>query len=145
MTIDTSPQIDVHDEGSGPALVLLHGLGGTWHIWKPVIAMLGKRYRIIAPTLPGHCNGPVLPAHAEATVAAMAETLIATLRARGVESAHVAGNSLGGWLALELARRGFARSVVAFSPAGPGTRPGTTARSRCHFVSCSFFCPCSSP
>ncbi len=124
MTIDTSAQIDVHDEGSGPALVLLHGLGGTWHIWKPVIAMLGKRYRIIAPTLPGHCNGPVLPAHAEATVAAMAETLIATLRARGVESAHVAGNSLGGWLALELARRGFARSVVAFSPAGAWNTPG---------------------
>jgi pimeloyl-ACP methyl ester carboxylesterase len=43
---------------------------------------------------------------------------VATLRGMGVEQAHVAGNSLGGWLSLELARRGFARSVVAFSPAG---------------------------
>jgi pimeloyl-ACP methyl ester carboxylesterase len=123
MTIDNPIQIDVYDKGSGPALVLLHGMGGTWHIWKPVIALLGTRYRIIAPTLPGHCNGPALPAQSEATVANMAEALIAMLRARGVESAHVVGNSLGGWLALELARRGFARSVLALSPAGAWNTP----------------------
>ena len=53
----------------------------------------------------------------------MADQLIALMSARGIERAHVAGNSLGGWLALELARRGFARSVVALSPAGGWTTP----------------------
>jgi pimeloyl-ACP methyl ester carboxylesterase len=109
---------NVHDSGTGPALVLLHGLGGTWSIWKPVITLLESRFRVIVPTLPGHHGGVPLPPGTEPTVDAMADTLIDLLRARNIESAHVAGNSLGGWLALELARRGFARSVTAFSPAG---------------------------
>jgi pimeloyl-ACP methyl ester carboxylesterase len=46
------------------------------------------------------------------------------LRRRGIQSAHGAGNSLGGWLALELGRRGFAQSVVVFSPAGAWQTPG---------------------
>jgi len=109
---------DAYVGGSGTPLVLLHGLGGTWHIWKPVLALLEEHHQVIAPTLPGHHGGPGLSGHAEVTVAAVADALIADLNRRGVYSAHVAGNSLGGWLALELARRGFARSVVALSPAG---------------------------
>ena len=108
---------DVHEQGAGTPLLLLHGLTGTWHIWKPVLAKLAVHHRVIAPTLPGHSGGPPI-AGAEPTVAAIADQLIATMAARGIHSAHVAGNSLGGWLALELARRGFARSVTAFSPAG---------------------------
>jgi pimeloyl-ACP methyl ester carboxylesterase len=104
--------------GTGPELVLLHGLTGTWHIWKPVIPLLERHHRVIAVTLPGHAGGPALPAGTEPTVAALADLLLAELRNLGVSSAHVAGNSLGGWLALELARRGFAQSVVVFSPAG---------------------------
>jgi pimeloyl-ACP methyl ester carboxylesterase len=73
---------------------------------------------VIAVTLPGHDGGRALLAGSEPTVAVMADQLIAQLQQRGVTSAHVAGNSLGGWLAVELARRGFAKSVVAFSPAG---------------------------
>lgn len=114
---------DAYEGGAGPPLVLLHGLGATWHIWKPALAMLEARHRVIAPTLPGHDGGaPLLPG-AEPTVAAMCETLIAQFRRRGIESAHVVGNSLGGWLALELARRGFATSVVVFSPAGAWRTP----------------------
>ncbi len=109
---------DFYQGGSGPTLVLLHGLSGTWHIWKPVIPLLETRFHVVVPTLPGHWNGPALPVGAKATVPLLADTLIAALRSRGIERAHVAGNSLGGWLSLELARRGFARSVVAFSPAG---------------------------
>jgi pimeloyl-ACP methyl ester carboxylesterase len=104
--------------GSRPVLVLLHGLGGTWHIWKPLLGLLEARHRVIALTLPGHRGGPRYEGPGKASVDGLAEQVIASLNARGIWQAHVAGNSLGGWLAIELARRGFARSVVALSPAG---------------------------
>lgn len=107
-----------YDYGSGTPLLLLHGIGGSWHIWKPVLRLLETRHRVIALTLPGHCDGPECVASGEATVGGLADQLIEMMRARGVTQAHVAGNSLGGWLSLELARRGFARSVTALSPAG---------------------------
>lgn len=109
---------DAHEGGSGSVLVLLHGLGGTWHVWMPVLPLLEKHHRIIAPTLPGHPGGPAIPEGVTPTVDVLADLLIADLKARGIEHAHVAGNSLGGWLSLELARRGFATSVTALSPAG---------------------------
>lgn len=109
---------DSYDGGSGSVLLLLHGLGGTWHIWRPVLALLQKQHRVVALTLPGHFGGPALPAGVEPSVEVIADALIEDLRRRGIERPHVAGNSLGGWLALELARRGYARSVTALSPAG---------------------------
>lgn len=118
MDSSSSPVGDAYEGGSGPTLVLLHGLGGTWHVWKPVLALLERRHRVIAPTLPGHPGGPPIPDGVTPTVDVLADLLIADLKARGITSAHVAGNSLGGWLALELARRGVADSVTALSPAG---------------------------
>lgn len=109
---------DAYDGGSGSVLLLLHGLGGTWHIWRPVLALLEKHHRVVALTLPGHFGGPALPAGVEPSVEVIADVLIQDLRRRGIERPHVAGNSLGGWLSLELARRGYARSVTALSPAG---------------------------
>jgi pimeloyl-ACP methyl ester carboxylesterase len=93
-------------------------LGGTWHVWKPVLAALARHHRVLALTLPGHDGGAEYAGTGDATVAGVTDQLIAMLRARGIASAHIAGNSLGGWLSLELARRGVARSVTAFSPAG---------------------------
>jgi len=113
-----SDEASDYTAGSGSTLVLLHGVGGTWHIWKPVLALLTQRHRVLAVTLPGHLGGPSLPVGAEPTVDALADCLIADLQRRGITRAHLAGNSLGGWLALELARRGFALSVTALSPAG---------------------------
>ena len=107
-----------HIGGQGSDLVLLHGLGGTWEMWKPVIPALEARHHVIALTLPGHYGGPDYQGDGDASVAGLADQVIATLQAQGITQAHVAGNSLGGWLAIELARRGFARSVTAFSPAG---------------------------
>jgi pimeloyl-ACP methyl ester carboxylesterase len=123
MSADDQCDAGAYEVGAGSHLVLLHGLGGTWHIWKPVLTALSSRHRVIAVTLPGHDGGRALPSGCEATVAVMADDLIEQLRQRGVTAAHVAGNSLGGWLALELARRGFAKSVVAFSPAGAWSTP----------------------
>jgi pimeloyl-ACP methyl ester carboxylesterase len=107
-----------HVGGQGSTLVLLHGLGGTWEIWRPVLQALEARHRVIALTLPGHHGGPHYAGSGDATVAGVADQVIATLRMQGIAHAHVAGNSFGGWLSIELARRGFARSVTAFSPAG---------------------------
>jgi pimeloyl-ACP methyl ester carboxylesterase len=107
-----------HVVGAGSTLVLLHGLGGTWEIWKPVLDALAQEHRVVAVTLPGHHGGPAYAGEGDATFAGLADQLIGVLRAEGIDHAHVAGDSLGGWLAVELARRGFARSVTAFSPAG---------------------------
>lgn len=117
VTDDATPAPS-HVGGQGSDLVLLHGLGGTWEVWKPVIPGLEARHRVIALTLPGHYGGPDYRGDGDASVAGLADQLIETLRAQSITQAHVAGNSLGGWLAIELARRGFARSVTAFSPAG---------------------------
>lgn len=111
-------ECEVYEGGKGPPLVLLHGLGGSWHIWKPVIEKLKTRFHIIAPTLPGHPGGVPLRDADAVTVEMIRDQLLEQLRARGLETAHVAGNSLGGWLALELARAGFARSASCLSPAG---------------------------
>lgn len=115
--------IAAYEGGSGSPLVLLHGLTGSWPIWKPVIPLLTPHHRVIAVTLPGHHGGPALPDGVEPSVNVMADVLIADLKARGISQAHIAGNSLGGWLALELARRGFALSVTALSPAGGWKTP----------------------
>lgn len=117
------PLGEAYEGGSGPLLILLHGLGGTWHVWRPVLALLEKRHRVLALTLPGHAGGPPLPVGAEPTVDLIADVLIEELHRRGVTRAHVAGNSLGGWLSLELARRRVAQSVTALSPAGGWRTP----------------------
>jgi pimeloyl-ACP methyl ester carboxylesterase len=83
-----------------------------------MLPALEAKHQVIAMTLPGHHGGPAYAGSGDATVGAMAEQIIATLRAQGIQRAHVAGNSFGGWLSIELARRRFARSVIAFSPAG---------------------------
>jgi pimeloyl-ACP methyl ester carboxylesterase len=108
---------DVHRGGAGTPLVLLHGLNLSWRIWQPVIPLLEREHTVIAPTLAGHLGGPPLPAgpHGIAPVADAVEQL---LDDAGLDRAHLVGNSLGGWLACELARRGRASSVVVFSPAG---------------------------
>jgi pimeloyl-ACP methyl ester carboxylesterase len=114
-SIETTP---CYEGGSGSPLLLLHGIGGSWHIWKPVLALLERRHKVYALTLPGHCDGPLCALQGDATVAGLADQIVQIMAERGISRAHVAGNSLGGWLSLELARRGFARSVTALSPAG---------------------------
>jgi pimeloyl-ACP methyl ester carboxylesterase len=104
--------------GSGEPLVLLHGFTGTWHHWRPVLGELAARYEVIAPTLAGHDGGPPFEVSGPLTFGASADHLERHLDELGVGDAHIVGNSLGGALALELAKRGRARSVVALAPAG---------------------------
>jgi pimeloyl-ACP methyl ester carboxylesterase len=113
---------EAHEGGSGTPLVLLHGTNMSWRAWRPVLPLLEPYHRVLAPTLPGHRGGrPVPPG--PATVSSLVDVLCAQLDEAGIDTAHLAGNSLGGWVALELARRGRARSVVALSPAGGYASP----------------------
>lgn len=107
--------------GSGEPLVLLHGFTGSWPHWRPVLGELAARYEVVAPTLAGHDGGPPFPMSTPLTLAAGADSLEAHLDDLGVGTAHIAGNSMGGALALELAKRGRARSAVALAPAGGWT------------------------
>ncbi|MCW2997633.1 MAG: alpha/beta hydrolase [Solirubrobacterales bacterium] len=104
--------------GSGEPVVLLHGFTGTWHHWRPVLGDLVARYEVIAPTLAGHAGGPPLQVTTESAISHAADHLEGHLDDLGVGTAHFVGNSMGGALSLELAKRGRARSVVALSPGG---------------------------
>ena len=107
--------------GSGEPLLLIHGIGSTWRVWKPVLGRLEASHEVLAVDVPGFGHSAALPTGATPTIAAMADALEQALDAVGWQQPHVAGNSMGGWLALELGRRGRAASVVAISPAGMWT------------------------
>lgn len=107
-----------HGGGSGTPLVLLHGVGGTWRVWTPVLPLVEAHHTVHALTLPGHAGGPPLPDGVTPSVAALVDGVEAELDRLGIDRAHLVGNSLGGWICLELARRGRARSMVLFGPAG---------------------------
>ena len=106
-----------HREGTGEPLLLIHGLGLAWRCWKPILPALERVHDVVAIDLPGFGEAPPLDG-IRPTVDALADAVEADLAAAGLDGVHVAGNSLGGWLALELARRGRARSVVALAPSG---------------------------
>jgi pimeloyl-ACP methyl ester carboxylesterase len=110
--------------GHGPPLVLLHPLGADRRVWRPVLDALAAERDVLAVDLPGFGASPSLPAGAAPTPAALARALGGLLAELGLAGgrAHLAGNSLGGWVVLELAARSRARSVTAFAPAGGWAR-----------------------
>jgi pimeloyl-ACP methyl ester carboxylesterase len=105
-----------HRGGSGPPLVCLHGFMDTWRVWELVLPALERRHDVLAPTLAGHAGGP--PLEGEITSQLLADAVEQAMDEAGFETAHLAGNSLGGYVALQLAARGRARSLVALAPAG---------------------------
>ena len=104
--------------GTGEPLVLIHGIGGEHCVWEPVVDRLAERYDLIAVDLPGFGRSRALPDDVKPTPAALAGAVADLLDELGVDDVHVAGNSLGGWVALELAVAGRARSVTGLCPAG---------------------------
>jgi pimeloyl-ACP methyl ester carboxylesterase len=108
--------------GDGPPLVLLHPLGADRRVWDPIVAPLSAAHEVIAVDLPGFGQSPPLPATTP-TPRALAEAVSALLSDLGVERPHVVGNSLGGWVALELALAGSAERVTAIAPAGLWSAP----------------------
>nr|WP_203457333.1 alpha/beta fold hydrolase [Mycolicibacterium sp. CBMA 361] len=111
----------LHRGGSGTPLLLLHGIGAIWRAWSPVLEFLEPHHDVIAPTLRGHGGGLSLDRGIEPSLSALADGVEQDLDRLGLHQVHVVGNSLGGWLAIELARRGRAQSLVLLSPAGAWT------------------------
>jgi pimeloyl-ACP methyl ester carboxylesterase len=109
--------------GTGEPLLLIHGLGGSRSIWEPVIDLLEPEREAIAIDMPGFGQAQPLPPEVEPTAANLARKLHEECAERGIERPHVAGNSLGGWVALEMGRFGWAASVTTLSPAGLWSRP----------------------
>ena len=107
-------------DGSGPPLVLLSGIGMDGSAWRPVLDRLTPERDVWAVDLPGF-GGSAAIADGPCGIDALADSAEAFLAASGLERPHVAGNSLGGVVALELARRGVVASATALSPAGFGT------------------------
>jgi pimeloyl-ACP methyl ester carboxylesterase len=104
--------------GSGPPLVLLHGVGHRRQAWDVVLPRLTPHRDVIAVDLPGHGESPALPDGATPVLEVMLGEVTALLDGLGLDRPHIAGNSLGGRLALEVAVTGRAASVTALSPAG---------------------------
>lgn len=105
--------------GSGPTVVLVHGVCHRGHAWDAVVPLLADRHRVVVVDLPGHGESMEVPGDGDPLpfmVDRLAE-LLAEVTPDG-ERPHVAGNSLGGFLALEMGARGLAESVTALSPAG---------------------------
>jgi pimeloyl-ACP methyl ester carboxylesterase len=110
-------------------MVCLHGFVDTWRVWELVLPALERRHDVLAVTLAGHAGGP--PIAGEITDAALADAVERAMDDAGFELAHLVGSSLGGYLALQLAARGRARTVVALAPAG-GCSPGGDVVGRRH-------------
>jgi pimeloyl-ACP methyl ester carboxylesterase len=113
--------------GAGPAggpggprepLLLIHGLGASSGVWDAVVPLLEPEREVIVLDMPGFGRAPSLPDEVEPTAANLGAALHEECVARGIERPHVAGNSLGAWVALEMGRAGGAASVTALSPAG---------------------------
>ncbi len=99
-----------------PPLVCLHGFTGTWRTWELVLPMLERHHDVLAPTLVGHAGGPPLEQPLDDRL--IADAIERAMDEAGFATAHIVGNSLGGYVALQLAARGRADSVVALAPAG---------------------------
>lgn len=106
-----------YEGGSGPDLVLLHGLGSRWQVFSPIIAGLEQHYRVLALDFPGFGARPEDPT-LRAGVQGLADWVTAELSARGIAEPHIVGSSMGAGVALELAHRRVAGRVTAFAPIG---------------------------
>ncbi|WP_328693986.1 alpha/beta fold hydrolase [Streptomyces phaeochromogenes] len=104
--------------GGGEPLLLLHGIGHHRQAWDPVVDILAAERDVIAVDLPGFGESPALPDGLAHDLPTMNAALSGLCEALDLDRPHVAGNSLGGLLALELGREKLVRSVTALSPAG---------------------------
>jgi len=114
----TRDPIHLGDPGGEPIL-MLHPFLCSQAVWQTVAEQLADtgRYEVLAPTMPGHHGGPKAPTWFMST-SDLVDDVQRRMDELGWDTAHVVGNSLGGWVAFELERRGRARSVTAIAPAG---------------------------
>ncbi|WP_119069201.1 alpha/beta fold hydrolase [Rubrobacter indicoceani] len=123
-----SPNHLNHDRrGSGEPLILIHGVGSRWQVFEPVLDALAGEREVISIDLPGHGASALSGGRASFAPSGLAGRVAEFMDDLDLPDgkAHLAGNSLGGWISLELAKLGRARSVTGLSPAGlwPGSPP----------------------
>lgn len=108
-------------DGAGEPLVLLHGIGSTQDDFDTLLVPLQAEFDVLAADLPGHGRSPALDVTPR--VGALADAVADDLDALGLDRVHLLAQSLGARVALELARRHRARSVVAIAPPGLNSPP----------------------
>lgn len=117
-------EVSFERRGSGPPVVLVHGIGSRWQVFEPVLdRLVGAGHEVLAVDLPGFGASPLTPGVVPGP-RGYAAWLAPWLAEQGVERPHVVGSSMGGGVALELGRAGVVSSVTAFSPVGFYRRPG---------------------
>lgn len=104
--------------GSGEPLVLLHGIGHHRKAWYPVLDRLAAERELFLVDLPGHGESDPLVTNGRSPAQAVKAELLKFFDEQGLERPHIAGNSIGGRFALELAAEGRAQSVTGLSPGG---------------------------
>lgn len=104
--------------GTGSPLVLVHGIGHRWQAWNPVLDLLAARHEVIAIDLPGFGRSAPMPADREHDLPSTMAVLSEIFDQLGLKTPHIAGNSLGGLIAVEAAAQGLVASATALSPAG---------------------------
>ena len=99
-----------------PALVLLHGVTSSGRAWDHLVPALARRHEVFTPTTLGHRGGRSV--RARTTMTDLVDAAERQLDDAGLDRPHIVGHSLGGYLGIELARRGRAQTLTAISPAG---------------------------
>jgi 3-oxoadipate enol-lactonase len=94
-------RINVLDEGSGPPVLFLHGLGGCWRDWEPQLERLSDRYRCVVIEHRGHGRSERVPG--PYTTDVFASDALAVARTLDIDHAYVVGLSMGGMIAQKLA------------------------------------------
>lgn len=114
-------------QGAGEPILLLHPFLCSQNVWRTVADQLAEtgRFEVFAPTMAGHHGGPTVGSWIMDT-ALLVDHVEEQLDELGWDTAHIVGNSLGGWVAFELERRGRARSLTAIAPAGGWSRYSPT-------------------
>lgn len=102
--------------GQGKPLLLLHGIGGSWRSWDPVLDGLSAKRQVIALDLPGHGQSPKLAG--ENSIYTLADAVTTWLHENNLIGVDCVGSSMGARLVLELARRGVLGAVVSLDPGG---------------------------
>ena len=102
--------------GSGRPLLLVHGLGAGWRSWSPIIDELAESREVIAVDLPGFGESP--PLTGEVSIATLTDSVAEFIREQGLDGVSTVGQSMGGRMVLELARRGVGGDSVALDPGG---------------------------
>ena len=110
--------------GTGEPLVLIHGMGSASTAWKPIRHELNQDFKVITVDLPGHGKTPYVKGQ-PMDPHSLGTYVLEQLNTLGIDRFHLAGNSLGGWVSLEMssAAPDRVRSLIGIAPAGLWLNP----------------------